>query len=657
MIIDSITLQNFGVYRGTQSAVLTPEPGKPIILFGGMNGGGKTTMLDAVQLALYGPRARISNRGNLSYKEYLREAMHRAAPPEEGAGVVLEFRRLVNGQFQSFRISRNWFSTAKGIEENTEVSQNGVTDPEAASQWDETIDAYLPNSIAHLFFFDGEQIMDLAEAEHAADILRTAIHSLLGLDLVDRLETDLKVFERRKRAEELDPSAAAELVHLRAQLEQLDSEQAQIAADEAALVNQVGRLSKEVSLKEAHFRSEGGELFDKRAELDRRLAEVRQEKLRTEAQLRELAAGMLPLAMLRSELNALHRLADHEEDIKRARTVLTVLQRRDQNLIRQLTNEGLSAKALATVSTVMKDDQKRRKADADGELYLGASGDLPAQLEWIEASPLTSAEHQARSLVKAIGSFDEKILKVERDLERVPSTERIEAIKAELNALSGSRERKAAELEVLRSRQAALSKTRQSLEARLDRTDQEHFDHQATADDKARFLRHSIKVRSTLDALRGRVVEQHAERMQTLILDAFHQLLRKSDLVSAIQIDPESFSITLKDAKRQPLPFSRLSAGERQLLATSLLWGLARASGRPIPTMIDTPLGRLDSTHRMHLASRYFPNASHQVVLLSTDEELVDEDLSAIQPFVSRTYLLKHDDRQGTTRIEKGYFQ
>ena len=43
MILDSIIIENFGVYAGKQEAILTPEPGKPIILFGGMNGGGKTT--------------------------------------------------------------------------------------------------------------------------------------------------------------------------------------------------------------------------------------------------------------------------------------------------------------------------------------------------------------------------------------------------------------------------------------------------------------------------------------------------------------------------------------------------------------------------------------------------------------------------------------
>src|SRR5512138_1255866 len=98
MILDSIILENFGAYGGRQEAILTPEEGKPIILFGGMNGGGKTTLLDAIQLAFYGPKARISNRGKLGYKEYLNESIHRASDPAEGAGITLRFRRITDGE-------------------------------------------------------------------------------------------------------------------------------------------------------------------------------------------------------------------------------------------------------------------------------------------------------------------------------------------------------------------------------------------------------------------------------------------------------------------------------------------------------------------------------------------------------------------------------
>ena len=100
----------------------------------------------------------------------------------------------------------------------------------------------------------------------------------------------------------------------------------------------------------------------------------------------------------------------------------------------------------------------------------------------------------------------------------------------------------------------------------------------------------------------------------------------------------------------------RLSAGERQLLATSLLWGLARASGRPLPTIIDTPLGRLDSSHRRHLIERYFPVASHQVILLSTDEEIDEDSLKRLQPHISRSYHLQFDEALRSTRVTPGYF-
>lgn len=76
-----------------------------------------------------------------------------------------------------------------------------------------------------------------------------------------------------------------------------------------------------------------------------------------------------------------------------------------------------------------------------------------------------------------------------------------------------------------------------------------------------------------------------------------------------------------------------------------------------MPTIIDTPLGRLDSSHRRHLVDRYFPLASHQVILLSTDEEIVGGYHKALAPFVAHHYRLAHDEAFGQTRIEPGYFE
>ncbi|WP_205370415.1 hypothetical protein [Thermoleptolyngbya sp. PKUAC-SCTB121] len=93
-------------------------------------------------------------------------------------------------------------------------------------------------------------------------------------------------------------------------------------------------------------------------------------------------------------------------------------------------------------------------------------------------------------------------------------------------------------------------------------------------------------------------------------------------------------------------------------MAIALLWGLARASRRPLLVAIDTPLGRLDAAHRQNLVERYFPQASHQVILLSTDTEIRQEEATALrqQGAIAREYLLHYDPATQQTTVQSKYF-
>lgn len=124
-----------------------------------------------------------------------------------------------------------------------------------------------------------------------------------------------------------------------------------------------------------------------------------------------------------------------------------------------------------------------------------------------------------------------------------------------------------------------------------------------------------------------------------------------------VTIHPESFSVRLYGATGDEVRAEALSAGERQLLGIALLWGLRRASGRPLPTAIDTPLGRLDTGHRQHFVERYLPFASHQTLVFSTDEEIVGGYLESLGPWIGRSYYLSYNDASGSTRVEPGYFK
>ncbi len=657
MILDSITLENFGAYGGRQEANLTPAEGKPIILFGGMNGGGKTTLLDAIQLAFYGRKAHLSNRGRLGYSEYLRQTIHRGSDPGEGACITIRFRRLLDGVEQIFELQRMWREGIKGIEETVRVLRDGVVDDVITDHWDETIEAYLPSGIAHLFFFDGEQIKDLADGEHAAEILGTAIHSLLGLDLVDRLEADLKHFERRKKTEGLDPVTAQKLAQARGELQEIDRQQEKAADEGGALVNEAGRLAKDLRSKEEQFEKEGGELYLRRHEFEAELFTLQTQKKETESKLRALVAGPLPLLLVESLLYEVQLQAEHETEIIRAKVLNNAMEARDADIVEALKKIRIPADIRRKVEQTLEADRLSRVTLADEPVILGADEAFAPRVSHLRGVVLPAAQQEAEELVAKLALLDEKITRIEADLNRIPPSERIAVIQIEIEAVRTAHQSKLAELEAVRVRQEALKRQRQAAEARLDRLGQLDVDARVADDGRQRMLKHSQRVRETLGRLRAEVVRSHTGKMEGLMLESFQKLLRKTGLVTSLSINPENFQATLQDREGRSIPVDRLSAGERQLLATSLLWGLARASGRPLPTIIDTPLGRLDSSHRRHLIERYFPNASHQVLLLSTDEEIVGKYFEALRPFVTRSYLLYHDEKAGHTSIQEGYFE
>ena len=135
MILDEIILHDFGVYAGRQTITLTPpSKHKPVILFGGLNGGGKTTLLDAIQLCMFGSFAQCSNRGTLGYQEFLRRCVHRPTKAKEAA-VELAFRHRLEGQEQDYRLHRSWRVNGKGVRERFEVIRNGADDPALAENW------------------------------------------------------------------------------------------------------------------------------------------------------------------------------------------------------------------------------------------------------------------------------------------------------------------------------------------------------------------------------------------------------------------------------------------------------------------------------------------------------------------------------------------
>lgn len=138
---------------------------------------------------------------------------------------------------------------------------------------------------------------------------------------------------------------------------------------------------------------------------------------------------------------------------------------------------------------------------------------------------------------------------------------------------------------------------------------------------------------------------------------AYRKLARKEDLQLNAHINPETFDVELVDENNTIINRKQLSAGEKQIYAIAILEALAKTSGRDLPVIIDTPLGRLDSQHRDKLINHYFPFASHQVVLLSTDTE-VDERyfVDQLRDDISHAYEIVFNAHTKSSALKAGYF-
>lgn len=151
--------------------------------------------------------------------------------------------------------------------------------------------------------------------------------------------------------------------------------------------------------------------------------------------------------------------------------------------------------------------------------------------------------------------------------------------------------------------------------------------------------------------LQGQKVKQLADN----ILMCFNRLIRKDDYVRNLLID-EDYTITLYDHDGQVIPKELLSAGEKEIFAVSLLWGLTLTSSRELPFIIDTPLGRLDSEHRGNLVMDFFQHAGEQMIIFSTDTEIDLEYFRTLQPYIARAYHLDYSKKDRVTSISPGYF-
>jgi DNA sulfur modification protein DndD len=175
-------------------------------------------------------------------------------------------------------------------------------------------------------------------------------------------------------------------------------------------------------------------------------------------------------------------------------------------------------------------------------------------------------------------------------------------------------------------------------------------------DDNARIVKYAAMSMEVLTEFKIRLQKEKVAKLSVTATKCFKELVQKDSLVSAINIDPTTLDVTILDLDGNELLKHQLSAGEQQMFAISIVWALALTSGYKAPVIIDTPMARLDSSHRANFLTKYLPAASSQVVVLSTDEEVYGRYLDLIRDNIADYYTLLYREEEQCTSIVHGYF-
>ncbi|MEH1900834.1 MAG: DNA sulfur modification protein DndD [Nostoc sp.] len=661
MIFLELLLQNFGPYSGKQVINLNPkideENSRPIILLGGMNGGGKTTLMDAIRLALYGPRAQCSTRGNLSYNDFLNQCVNNQIDPVADTRIELLFEHIENDKPIKYRVVRSWTKNPKDGKDTLGILGDSDTWPDAlVNIWDEYIENLLPLGISNLFLFDGEQVKELAEQEIPPPIVVEAIRGLFGLELADRLAVDLDILVNRKRKEFADTKDLANLEEIEKKLTQQQQDYQESEQNLENIKNQLEKLELKQQEVFDKFISEGGKIAAERNQLELQQKAKTAEVEQVRQLMCELAADVLPLALIPNLLTQMQTQGEQEFRHRQIQISKDLLIERDQRLLSWLSEVEIALTQVEKIQSFLVEDVDNLYAKTiDMEAsWLLADDETLSHLNNL-IYHLQNSQLSAKEKLAIIKNKEEEIITLERQVQTAAAPEDYTKLRQALEAAQNQVVEAKANYETIRRRLAELKTIIAKSKKELSEYTVENIKHK----NNQHIITSAAKVQETLKIFREKLTLRKLNKLEEEVKNCFLYLLHKSDLVHRIAIDTNTFGLSLYDFNGKPVPKHRLSAGEKQLLAIAFLWGLAKVSGHRLPVAIDTPLGRLDSSHRSNLVERYFPSASHQVILLSTDTEIGKKEVETLREneAIAREYLLKYDSStRQTTVVENQYF-
>lgn len=711
MKITKILLYNFNSFEGLNELDFSNmEKGKNIILIGGKNGAGKTSLFTAIKIALYGPLAFGYVGINPHYIAKIKDCINSKAFQKDKveSRVQITIALMIEREVKEYKITRGWDYSRQKLVENYSIENEGeLLDDRELSYFQNYLQSLVPPDLFEFFLFDGEEVGSIFSSNAYNTYVKNAVYTLCRLDMFEIIRKYTKNYVG-KAIGETEENLHKDYENLKELEENLESQKEELGKEIDEKKEELGQIETELIELETAFKNAGGITQKERNQLTKEFQEAEHVKAEATAKLRLFVEGLMPFYILndftgrisgqlegeeQSRMFCYVRQKLDREDIRQSLGPDSVITDRDidsliETLLKKFKPDGLKEE-IKPIHDLSREDMGRVRGMISNVNDFAPQEIVETVYRKQKASERTSEINKvlksAMTDEDAAGYLDkENCLLREKELlsQRINEEQnKYEELEAELRVLTQQKERA-----LLKLKENAQNKHVLELSEGLTRIMSTFLLDKTTA---VRNGLEDLIVKKLQYIYRKNNLITHIEIDENfefhLYQDAFYnteelvylirnlgreaffleigkkgrELLYKNYGVSCLKhlqkILMEGDSSTVVRLYKR-IDINRLSKGERQIFILSLYWAVIELSGQDIPFIIDTPYARIDANHRREISEKFFPSISRQVVILSTDEEINEEYYQIIKPYIGKEFLLVNDENQNRTSVEQHYF-
>ena len=660
MIIKRIKIKNYKTYLSLDLD-LSVRPDQPIILIGGMNGGGKTTLFEAICGALYG--LKIQN------KAHFQELLNNGALGKVEPTIVLElsFEGMVLGRKQQYLLRRTYkLNPANKPVENVLLNMDGTpfsygtaTPPQQRAineqQVNKIIKANLPQELSKYFLFDAMQSSELLKENVFAQIIKDNIQNVMGFNKYLQLKNAAEHQQQEWAARRLEAQKEAEeyngLCEQRNQLVALQEENTKLQDDKYKYLVSI-QVEYDAAKEGA---KDSAETARKIQDLETSVKDTQELSKRYNAQLKQvvetLEINVFFPKLAQGITNEVNDIIRQKEALKQEREgVLSLEQMREvtTKILGYLKSKCLCPDSVEDDDVVayLKSQQEALQRKDDYAFLDESEFDALKNLLGANAVNEFIALNDSRyDLEKRLENYDNQQSQIAL-LRRSMVSGNTEIIKAYEEA--------SRELDILKKEADDRKVSIEKLERKIHQFDVQI---QQEPDVKYDML---VKLKPFFEDVADTLLKRKKEKIEEDMKEQLNKLLISyKGCIAKVELSDsmENFTIRLYHKAGNEISLNQLNAASKQIFIQVLLKVLRNLGDYNPPVMIDTVMGVLDEESRDVLMEEYFPGLAEQTILLCTTSEIrKDKDYMKLEPFLSRSYTLVRDVECQSTHVEEGYF-